>query len=81
MFGCGVGRGDEVITPSLTYWATSMQCMNLGATMSSGMVMRCIVRRTHRSGSAWYGTGQSGLGSTVQTKRLSSKVHTRYLPL
>ena len=32
MFGCGIGRGDEVITPSLTYWATSLQCMTLGAT-------------------------------------------------
>jgi perosamine synthetase len=32
MFACGVGRGDEVITPSLTYWATSLQCFSLGAT-------------------------------------------------
>lgn len=32
MFGCGVGRGHEVIAPSLTYWASVQQCMSLGAT-------------------------------------------------
>ncbi len=32
MFGCGVGRGDEIIAPSLTYWATAMPAMALGAT-------------------------------------------------
>ncbi|MGB7157359.1 MAG: DegT/DnrJ/EryC1/StrS family aminotransferase [Tepidisphaeraceae bacterium] len=31
-FGCGLGRGDELISPSLTYWATAMPCMALGAT-------------------------------------------------
>ncbi|NIQ99021.1 MAG: DegT/DnrJ/EryC1/StrS family aminotransferase, partial [Gemmatimonadales bacterium] len=24
MFGCGVGRGDEVICPSMTYWASAL---------------------------------------------------------
>lgn len=32
MFGCGVGRGDEIISPSLTYWASALQCLTLGAT-------------------------------------------------
>jgi dTDP-4-amino-4,6-dideoxygalactose transaminase len=32
MFGVGVGRGDEVICPSLTYWASGLQAMSLGAT-------------------------------------------------
>jgi len=31
-FGVGLGRGDELISPSLTYWATAMPCMALGAT-------------------------------------------------
>ena len=33
MYGIGVGRGDEVIGPSLTYWAAMLQAMSLGATM------------------------------------------------
>jgi len=33
MFGCGVGRGDEVIAPSLTYWASALPAFNLGATV------------------------------------------------
>jgi dTDP-4-amino-4,6-dideoxygalactose transaminase len=33
MFGCGVGRGDEIICPSVTYWASAMPCYNLGATV------------------------------------------------
>ena len=33
MFGCGVGRGDEIISPSLTYWASILPCFGLGATM------------------------------------------------
>ena len=33
MFGCGVGVGDEVIAPSLTYWATCLQAFSLGATI------------------------------------------------
>ena len=33
MFGCGVGVGDEIICPSLTYWASAMPCFSLGATV------------------------------------------------
>ena len=33
MFGCGVGRGDEVICPSVTYWASCTSAMNLGASI------------------------------------------------
>jgi dTDP-4-amino-4,6-dideoxygalactose transaminase len=32
MFGVGVGRGDEIIVPSITYWASGLQAMLLGAT-------------------------------------------------
>lgn len=32
MYAVGVGRGDEVIAPSITYWASSLPCMLLGAT-------------------------------------------------
>lgn len=32
MFGVGVGRGDEVICPSITYWASCMGANLLGAT-------------------------------------------------
>ena len=32
MFGCKVGVGDEVICPSVTYWASVLQCYSLGAT-------------------------------------------------
>jgi len=32
MFGVGLGRGDELIAPSLTYWASAIQCSLLGAT-------------------------------------------------
>lgn len=32
MFGCGIGRGDEIISPSLTYWASILPCFGLGAT-------------------------------------------------
>ena len=32
MFGCGIGRGDEVICPSFTYWASILQVFSLGAT-------------------------------------------------
>src|SRR5437867_7096778 len=32
MFGVGIGRGDEMIAPSLTYWASVLQCFSLGAT-------------------------------------------------
>jgi dTDP-4-amino-4,6-dideoxygalactose transaminase len=32
LYGLGVGVGDEVISPSLTYWATAAPAYNLGAT-------------------------------------------------
>ena len=34
MWACGVGRGDEIIAPSLTYWATCMPALNLGAAIN-----------------------------------------------
>lgn len=33
MFGCKVGIGDEIIAPSVTYWATLQPCFSLGATV------------------------------------------------
>ena len=33
MFGVGVGYGDEVICPSITYWASGLPAMQLGATV------------------------------------------------
>jgi perosamine synthetase len=33
MFGCQVGRGDEVIAPSMTYWASALPALSLGATV------------------------------------------------
>jgi dTDP-4-amino-4,6-dideoxygalactose transaminase len=33
MFGCEVGVGDEIICPSLTFWASALQCFSLGATV------------------------------------------------
>lgn len=32
MYGVGLGRGDELIAPSLTYWASALQSYLLGAT-------------------------------------------------
>ena len=32
MYAVGVGTGDEVIGPSVTYWASVLPCMQLGAT-------------------------------------------------
>lgn len=32
MWAVGIGRGDELIAPSLTYWASASQVMSLGAT-------------------------------------------------
>lgn len=32
MFGLGIGRGDEVIAPTWTYWATHTPLLSLGAT-------------------------------------------------
>jgi len=33
MWSCGVGVGDEVICPSLTYWASALPAYQLGATI------------------------------------------------
>lgn len=33
MFGCKVGVGDEIICPSVTYWASCLQAYSLGATV------------------------------------------------
>ncbi len=33
MFGCGVGRGDEIICTSVTYWASCTGALSLGATV------------------------------------------------
>ncbi|MFH1477306.1 MAG: DegT/DnrJ/EryC1/StrS family aminotransferase [Verrucomicrobiota bacterium] len=33
MFGCKIGVGDEIICPSLTYWASCLQAFALGATV------------------------------------------------
>ena len=33
MFACGVGVGDEIISPSLTYWATALPAFSLGGTI------------------------------------------------
>ena len=33
MFGIGLGHGDEIICPSITYWASVLPAMSLGATI------------------------------------------------
>jgi len=33
MFAVGIGVGDEIIAPSLTYWATALQVYSLGGTV------------------------------------------------
>ena len=33
MWACGVGAGDEIICPSLTYWASALPAFQLGATI------------------------------------------------
>ncbi|HHV59533.1 MAG TPA: DegT/DnrJ/EryC1/StrS family aminotransferase [Clostridiaceae bacterium] len=33
MFGCGIGIGDEIICPSITYWASVAQVFSLGGTV------------------------------------------------
>jgi len=33
LWACGVGVGDEVIGPSLTYWASALGAFDLGATV------------------------------------------------
>ncbi len=34
MFGCKVGVGDEIICPTVTYWASGLQAYSLGATVA-----------------------------------------------
>jgi dTDP-4-amino-4,6-dideoxygalactose transaminase len=34
MWACGVGAGDEIICPSMTYWATAMPALALGAAVN-----------------------------------------------
>ena len=34
MYGCGIGRGDEIICPSITYWASCTGAYSLGASVS-----------------------------------------------
>ncbi|MEM9373529.1 MAG: DegT/DnrJ/EryC1/StrS family aminotransferase [Planctomycetota bacterium] len=34
MWACGVGAGDEIIAPSLTYWASAAQALQLGASVN-----------------------------------------------
>ncbi|MDR1061500.1 MAG: DegT/DnrJ/EryC1/StrS family aminotransferase [Clostridiales bacterium] len=34
MFACGLGVGDEMICPSVTYWASAAQVYSLGATVA-----------------------------------------------
>lgn len=33
MYGCKVGMGDEIICPSITYWASATQVLSLGGTV------------------------------------------------
>jgi len=33
MFGLGIGRGDEIICPSITYWASCLPVFSLGGTV------------------------------------------------
>ncbi|QNK56296.1 DegT/DnrJ/EryC1/StrS aminotransferase family protein [Paenibacillus sp. PAMC21692] len=58
MYGCGVGVGDEIICPSITYWASCTSAYSLGATvvfadidpvtlcMDPKDIERCISERT-----------------------------------
>jgi dTDP-4-amino-4,6-dideoxygalactose transaminase len=34
MWACGVGAGDEIICPSITYWASCTQALTLGASVN-----------------------------------------------
>jgi dTDP-4-amino-4,6-dideoxygalactose transaminase len=34
MWACGVGMGDQVICPSMTYWASALPALQLGATVN-----------------------------------------------
>lgn len=33
MWACGLGHGDELISPSITYWATCIQALSLGTSV------------------------------------------------
>jgi perosamine synthetase len=33
MWACGLGHGDEIISPSVTYWASCIQALTLGASV------------------------------------------------
>jgi len=33
-WACGVGAGDEIICPSMTYWASATQALSMGATVN-----------------------------------------------
>jgi dTDP-4-amino-4,6-dideoxygalactose transaminase len=33
LFACGVGVGDEIICPGMTYWASALPCFSLGGTV------------------------------------------------
>lgn len=58
MFAVGLGRGDEMIVPSITYWASALQSLMLGATpvfadidpvtlcIDPASLERCITPRT-----------------------------------
>jgi dTDP-4-amino-4,6-dideoxygalactose transaminase len=58
LFGLGIGRGDEIICPSMTYWASCAPVLSLGGTVlfadidSSSLcidprdIERCISERT-----------------------------------
>ena len=34
MWACGIGAGDEIIAPSLTYWASALPALSLGASVN-----------------------------------------------
>ena len=34
MWACGVGAGDEIVCPSMTYWASAAQALQLGAAVN-----------------------------------------------
>ena len=54
MFGVGIGRGDEMIMPSLTYWASGLQLLSMG--MSADFPAAIAMGATHvRVGSAIFG--------------------------
>lgn len=40
MFGCKVGAGDEIICPSMTYWASALPAFSLGATVAFADILK-----------------------------------------